>query len=223
MLDLFEKIVRQRQSCREFQKRAVPDKLIERLLDITRHAPSGYNLQPIHFIVVQDEKMKEKLFPACLKQPQILESSFLVVFAGDRNVAHNNADAVLREELRTGSFNEEKARRFKSYLQLGFTGFWKRYLAPLIRSRAVLPQLPIENMDAWLAKHASLSCMTFMLAATAAGLSTCAMDAFDEKKLKKALGLSRSWHVPIIVAVGYGSGSKIRTSRLPVSEIVTWR
>lgn len=223
MLDVFEKIVRQRCSCRQFEKKAIPAALMKRLLEDASQAPSGYNLQPIHYIVLQEEEIRKKIFPFCLKQNQILDASAIVVFAADRKVAKHNGEAVVVDGLRRGCFNEAKAKSFLSFLKLGFTGWWKRYLAPVIRFRAILPQLPIENMDAWLAKHAGLSSMTFMLAATAAGLSTCPMEAFDEKKLKKALKLDSSWNIPIIVAVGYGKPTEVRTSRLPLSELVTWR
>lgn len=227
---MFEKLVHERYSCRSFHKKEVPHRVIEKLLDITRQTPSAYNLQPIHFVVVQDEKLKKKLHPFCLKQPQVLESSFLVLFAGDREVAKNHGDLVLHAEQLSGSFSDEKAKRFQGYLKMGFLrcSFWpfiamKKLFARLVRSRACLPQLPYENMDAWLHEQAGLSCMTFTLAATSAGLSTCMMGAFDEKRVKKALGLPSSWTIPIMVAVGHGAAPKIRTTRLPLSEIVMWR
>lgn len=229
MLDQFEGLVKKRSSCRFFEKKDIPEKLIERLLDITRYAPSSYNLQPVHFFVVRSEKIKHALFVPCLKQEQVLSAPCLVVFALDRKVVEHNAESLIRAEMKTGSFTEEKARRFRVFTRFGFDsskfgwiGFFKRLFTPIIRWKNVLPNLPLENFDAWLAKQSSLSCMTFMLAAEAAGLSTCAMEAFDEKKLKKVLGLDSSWYVPLVVAVGYGNQKCIKASRLPLSELMKW-
>lgn len=49
-----------RRSIRKFQQKPVPKKLIEKAIDIARHAPSAKNLQPWQFIVVYNrEKIVE--------------------------------------------------------------------------------------------------------------------------------------------------------------------
>lgn len=231
MLDHFEALAKKRFACRSFDKTAVSEKLIEKLLDITRRTPSSYNLQPTHYIVVRSEEVKKELWPACLKQNQILEAPCILVFAADRKVIEHNTESIIQEELKSGALSEKKAQHYRSFMKLGFDssrlgfpGMIKRLLAPVIRWRAPLPVLPLENLDAWLAKQAALSCMTFIWAATAAGLSTCPMEAFDEKRLRRALSLDKSWYIPIIVAFGYSSGpSGTHTSRLPLSETVHWK
>jgi nitroreductase len=62
----------------------VPPELLDELLEATRWAPSGFNLQPTHFVVVTDPAAKARLYPACMKQRQILEAGATVVFTGDR-------------------------------------------------------------------------------------------------------------------------------------------
>ena len=229
MLNQFDTLSKARYSCRQFEKKALPDTIVERLIDIARSSPSSYNLQPTHYVVVRSEEVKKEMFSACLKQPQILEAPCIVVFACDRLVVTPTAESILQEEVRAGGFSHDQERPFRAFVKLGFdssrfgfSGWVKRHVAPLIRLRAVLPVLPVENMDAWLAKQGALSAMTFMLAATAAGLSTCPMEAFDEKRLKKILHLGREWYIPLIVAVGYGKTPKVRSTRLPLSEIVKW-
>ena len=228
-IEQFELLAKKRFSCRAFDKKPVSEKLMEKLLDTTRMSPSSYNLQPIHYIVVQSEMAKKAVWEACLKQDQILMAPYIVLFAADRRVIDNNAEAIINEEKRSGSFTEEKTKHFRKFLSFGFDtskwgfqGFIKRLCAPIVRWRATMPTLPLENMDAWLAKQAGLSVMTFVWAAESAGLSTCIMEAFDEKRLRKAVSLDNSWYIPMIVAVGYGNFSGVKTSRLPLSESVTW-
>ena len=230
MLDQFETLAKNRTSCRSFTSKPVSEKLLERLIDVTRRAPSSYNLQPTHYILVRDQEIKKSLWTACLKQNQILEASCIVVFACDRKVVDHNAELVIQQELKDGGLTEQRAKQYRSFMKLGFDtsffgfqGLVKRRLAPIVRWRSPFPSLPVENLDAWLSKQAALSCMTLLLASTSAGLSTCAMDAFDEKRLKKALSLDNSWYVPIIVALGYGSSTGVPTSRLPLSESVLWK
>ncbi len=53
--------IRARRSIRRYQKRDIPDAVIEGLLDLARHAPSSMNGQPWHFIVVRDREAKRRL------------------------------------------------------------------------------------------------------------------------------------------------------------------
>ena len=51
-----------RRSVRQFEKgKQIPRSDIEDLLKIAMYAPSGYNRQPWHFIVVEDENTTEKI------------------------------------------------------------------------------------------------------------------------------------------------------------------
>ena len=69
----------------------MPPALLDELLEAARWAPSGFNLQPTHFVVVTDPAAKAKLCPACMKQRQVLEAGATVVFTGDRRVVDEGA------------------------------------------------------------------------------------------------------------------------------------
>lgn len=50
-----------RRSVRDFSSRAVPKEIIEDCLLVAGSAPSGANMQPWHFVVVNDSEMKKKI------------------------------------------------------------------------------------------------------------------------------------------------------------------
>jgi nitroreductase len=50
-----------RRSVRRFQKKAVPDEILEALMKAAMAAPSGNNAQPWEFVLVRDPKIKEEL------------------------------------------------------------------------------------------------------------------------------------------------------------------
>lgn len=52
-----------RRSVRQFLARPVERKTLERLVDAGRLAPSAANLQPLEFLVVDDEAVRAKIFP----------------------------------------------------------------------------------------------------------------------------------------------------------------
>jgi len=57
--DALMQVVRNRVTVRKFDPEiAVPDEDVERVLEAARHAPSGANAQPWHFVVVRDPAVK---------------------------------------------------------------------------------------------------------------------------------------------------------------------
>ncbi len=59
-----EKVIRERKSRRSFEENAVEKEKIKQILDAARLAPSGINLQPWHYIVVQEREHRKALIAA---------------------------------------------------------------------------------------------------------------------------------------------------------------
>ena len=58
--DLLE-LVQKRRSIRRFKSDPIPEKLITKIIDVARWAPSGFNMQPWEFVVVQKAKLRAKI------------------------------------------------------------------------------------------------------------------------------------------------------------------
>ena len=54
-------LVKQRRSCRKFKPETVPDEYIDKIIEVSRWAPSGANSQPWEFIVVKNVETKRKI------------------------------------------------------------------------------------------------------------------------------------------------------------------
>ena len=54
-------VVRDRMTNRAFAPYEIPREHFEMILEAARHAPSGANAQPWHYIVITDPKMKERI------------------------------------------------------------------------------------------------------------------------------------------------------------------
>lgn len=63
--DLYELIV-SRRTVRRFKPQPVPRELLERVVDAGRLAPSAANMQPLRFVVVDNDGQRKEIFP-CLK------------------------------------------------------------------------------------------------------------------------------------------------------------
>jgi nitroreductase len=64
-MSLYELIV-SRRSIRQFKPESISEEFLREIVNAGRLAPSAANLQPLEFIVVDEEGIKEKIFP-CLK------------------------------------------------------------------------------------------------------------------------------------------------------------
>jgi len=64
-MSLYE-LMLSRRSIRQFKPDPVSRDILEKLVNSARVAPSGANLQPLEFVVVDDEELRRKLFP-CLR------------------------------------------------------------------------------------------------------------------------------------------------------------
>lgn len=79
----FFEVVFKRRSIRKFLKKDVDDKLIGLILYCATKAPSAGNTQDWEFIVVRDEKIKEKIAIAALHQMFIKEAPVVIVVCSD--------------------------------------------------------------------------------------------------------------------------------------------
>lgn len=60
------KLILSRRSIRQFKPESISRPILEKLVNAARLAPSGANIQPLEFIVVDDEKLRKQIFP-CLR------------------------------------------------------------------------------------------------------------------------------------------------------------
>ena len=61
-MELLEAIL-SRRTKRKFTDKKIPHKLLEKLVDCARYAPSGANRQPLKYILLEDENDVKKVFP----------------------------------------------------------------------------------------------------------------------------------------------------------------
>ncbi len=62
--DLLE-LVQNRRSTRRFKTDPVPDDYIDKIIEVARWAPSGFNLQPWEFFVIKDPQLKAEITQIC--------------------------------------------------------------------------------------------------------------------------------------------------------------
>ncbi|MCC6221784.1 MAG: nitroreductase family protein [Deltaproteobacteria bacterium] len=221
-----------RRTVRRFSQRDVEDKVLYELLDLANRAPSSYNLQPWHFVVIRDANLKSVLEYVTLGQHQVTEAPATVVFVADPKAWRLPYDRLLKMSSEAKVFTPEKVafnRRMVSRLYrtgpLGLYGLYKRIVVPLKRLKQPMANVLNSFEEAqWHARcQTMLAAATFMIAARAYGLDTNPMERFDEYRLKKMLDIPKYMSIPIAIAIGYALDVEgiTRTLRFPLNDKVS--
>jgi len=125
--------IRTRRSVRQYAAKPIPGDVMQRMRDALRLAPSACNLQPWHFILVQDADVRRQVAQAARDQMWMADAPVIVVACGlvDEAYKHmggygNSADvdvaialdhltlAAVAEGLGTcwiGAFDEKAAKK----------------------------------------------------------------------------------------------------------------
>ncbi len=86
------RIIKERRSIRNFQKRDIPEGIIKKLIDAIIWAPSAGNLQSRRFYFIRDDKTKRDIAIAALSQRFIADAPLVVVGCTDRRIENRYGD-----------------------------------------------------------------------------------------------------------------------------------
>ena len=81
------KAVKERRSIRDFQKKDIPEKIMDKLIDALIWAPSAGNIQARKFYFVKNITVKRKIAAAALNQNFIAEAPLVIVGCTDSRIS----------------------------------------------------------------------------------------------------------------------------------------
>ena len=184
--------IAKRQSIRQYSDKKISKADIEEIIEAGRIAPSWMNVQPWHFIVVDDEETKTLLSVSAKYQKQIKEASHVIVLLGDFAAWNNkNFGKILTEK----GMPEESVQQILS--DKGYN--------------------PAQNTSAILMARTMEQCsyaMAFMdLQAQSLGIDCCIIGAFANEltgftpdiyeKVKEKLNIPDSAMIAGMLTLGY--------------------
>ena len=191
-----------RRSTPSFDGSPIPHEDLWQILDAGLQAPSGYNMQPWRFVVVQSPENLRRLRAASYNQAKVEEASAVIVACGD-------ADGW-RKDLGT-------------MLQMGVEGGMPESYAAQARSSVsgYLSSFTPEQMKLWLTKQTTLAYTHMMLMAEVLGYDTAPMEGFEQEKVHEALRLPLSYWVVAFLCIGHLKGTdKFHGGRFPATQTV---
>jgi nitroreductase len=210
--DTFAKVVRTRRSVRAYLPEPIPIDVMDACLDLALLAPTSHNLESWQFIDVRDPGKLDPLRHYCLDQPPAQQAPNLIVAVARpdfwRSGRRLMLEALAQEE---DPFLKLVTLKYRVQIPLIFEDGPLHMLAPLKRLVTWCIGLfrPFWRVDVgrsgqvlWATKTTALACQNLMLALRAAGYDSCAMEGFDEPRVKRLLDLPRAARVVMVIAAG---------------------
>ena len=194
--------IHDRRATPSFDCAPIPAEDLRKILDAGLSAPSGYNMQPWRFIVVQGEEQKKRLRAASYNQGKVEEASAVIVACGDADGWRKDLDIMLAQGLEGGmpeSYADQARSNIPNYLS----------------------HFNSDQMHGWLNKMVMIATTHMMLMAEALGFDTAPMEGFEQDKVHEVLRLPLSYWVVALLAIGHLKGpDKFHGGRFPISHTV---
>jgi nitroreductase len=194
--------IRERRATPSFDGEPVHASDLRQILDAGLHAPSGYNMQPWRFVVVQHPEQLKRLRAASFNQAKIEEASAVIVACGDRDGWRKDLDEMLRMGRAAGmpeSYADQAASTVPDYLS----------------------NFSDDNMKGWLNKQVMIALTSMMWMSEVIGYDTALMEGFEQAKVCETLRLPMSYWVVSLLAIGHLKGQdKFDGGRFDMSHTV---
>ncbi len=179
--------IRERRATPSFDGSPIAAVDLRNIIEAGLSAPSGYNMQPWRFIVVQGEEQKKRLRSAAFNQGKVEEASVVIVACGDEDGWRKDLDMMLFQGIAGGmpeGYTAQARNNVPNYLS----------------------HFSSDEMHAWLNKNVMIATTHMMLMAEAMGYDTAPMEGFEQEKVREVLRLPLSYWVVALLAVGHLKG-----------------
>jgi nitroreductase len=179
--------IKDRRATPSFDSVPIPPEDLRKIVAAGLTAPSGYNIQPWRFIVVQGEEQKKRLRAAAYNQGKVEEASAVIVACGDADGWRKDLDLMLYQGLEGGmpeGYAEQARNSVPNYLS----------------------SFSSDQMHGWLNKMVMIALTHMMLMAEVMGYDTAPMEGFEQEKVREVLRLPLSYWTVALLAVGHLKG-----------------
>jgi len=202
-------IIRERHSIRHYDPDfKISDDEIKEIIKEAVYAPSGNNLQSWRFLIITDQKLKEKIYAVSNEQQQVLEASALIIVLGDLK-GYQRVDEIFTRSVEVGIVTEEYKNSKIAKVIDTFEKENSRYGNPNWKRELVI----IDG---------SLAAMQLMLVAKSRGYDTVPMIGYNMEGMRKVLNIPDRYVNVLMIPIGKAISPAHPTLRLDVDEITFW-
>lgn len=182
----------------------------ETLEDALTLAPSSFGLQPYKFIVITDEKLREKLKAAAYGQTPITDASHLVVFAYKKTLSESDIEHFIERIAEVRGQTRESLADYENMLK----GSVKRAIDG-------------GYIETWNSRQPYIALGFLLETAALLGIDATPMEGFDAAQFNEILGLE-DYSAVALAAVGYRDAENdwlapLPKVRFPKAELIDRR
>ena len=164
----------------------IPEATLNTILEATKLAPSSFGLTPYNIIVIEEEETRKKLQPHFYNQPQVGESSALVIFATWNSITEKEVAEYMQEIADERGVPVESLNDFASYIN------------------GSIKNLTAEQLQIWASKQTYIALGFTLVAAATEEIDATPMEGFKPDAVDEALGLKAlGLHSAVAVTLGY--------------------
>ncbi|MEC0177446.1 nitroreductase family protein [Paenibacillus favisporus] len=197
----FFNVIQERRSVRSYDPEVkISREEMNEILQQAALAPSGANLQPWRFLVIDSQELKQKLFPIAFDQQQVIEASAVIAVLGDLE-GYKLAEKIYGMAVDAGYMPAETAKSFVE------------------RYQGLFASMPPETVLQKVSIDGGLVSMQLMLVARAKGYDTVPMGGFDQAKFVEAFDIPERYAPIMLIAIGKAAKPGHPTLRLPIEDV----
>jgi len=147
---------------------------------------SSYGLQPWHFTVVTNPKVKEELQAAAFGQHQVTQASHVVVFSMNKSVNEGYVEKYIQRISEVRGVPAEKLAGYKGMMV------------------GTIAKQDVATTEAWSAKQVYIALGNLLTSAAMLGIDACPMEGISPAKFDEILGLDKKGFATLMIAtLGY--------------------
>lgn len=203
----FEQLVTERHSAMNFVKDfKMTEEDFQNIFNLTKSAPSAYNLQFTNYLVVMDEAKKERVRALNFDQYKIHTASAAVIVMGNKQSVEQESVEKIYGPMKMLKIMDETTYDMTMGLIKGY--------ADNLKADA-------HKLNEEIFRNAGLHAMLFMLSAKHYGFDTCPMHIHNVDALRKEFNIPAHLEPMMLITIGK-SVDKVRPRgyRKPVGEFV---
>lgn len=169
-------------------KRKLNTEQLEIIKESLRLVPTSYGLQPLKFLIIEDQEIREKLKGAAYGQSQVTDASHLIVLCSYTDVFDEHVDTYMKNIVEIRDVTLESTSKFGDYI------------------KEVASKLSREEKELWNSKQAYIALGQLMHTCASLRIDATPMEGFNGDKFDDILGLkSKHLRATLVCPIGYRS------------------
>lgn len=204
-----------RHACKQFDAtKVVSEEDFNTILEAGRLSPSSFGFEPWKFLVIQDPKIKEKLYPVAWGAQNSFNgaSHFVILLARKKIDTIYNSDYIMKIMTEVQKLPSNIAQERKGY----FENFQRNDFKLLESDRALYD---------WASKQTYIAMANMLTTAAFLGIDSCPIEGFNIEAVEKILEENniidtKHFGVSVMASFGYRKNEPHPKTRQSIEEVV---